>query len=343
MRDNTNLKISVIGCGTMGAIHARNLAADPRVGHVALFDADLARAEAVASGFGPRDAASSVAQVDSVFDGDTPDAFVICSPAALHLDQLVTASRTGAYVFCEKPVASRYEQIAAKLDNLRPYNDRIQVGFNRRFDPHMADLKARLAAPETGKIEQLQVISRDHTPPTLDQLPNSAGLIAETMIHDFDTVRWLLSDEIRAVFCSGAALVNPAYADLGHVDTTTTILTGRGGQQVVVQNSWRAPNGYDQRVEALCEHTRLNVGNPRASAVTAEDRSGELSQPIKDDWSTRYVDAYRSEMSHFVETVARRAVTGPNLLDGIAASYLAEQCAASLASGKQVECEPPAL
>ncbi len=343
MTDKSQLRINIIGCGTMGAIHARNLAADPRVGHVALFDADLTRAEAVAATFGPRDAEARVAHVDAVFEGETPDAYLICSPAALHLDQLVTAAQTGAYVFCEKPVASRYEQIVDKLELLRPYNDRIQLGFNRRFDPHMAAFKAELDAPHTGKIEQLHVISRDHTPPSIEQLANSAGLIAETMIHDFDTVRWLLGDEIRSVFCSGAALVNPAYADHGHVDTVTTILTGQNGQQVVVQNSWRAPNGYDQRVEALCEHTRLNVGNPRDSQVTSQDRKGGVSQPIKDDWSTRYVEAYRLEMLDFVSTVAQGAATSPNLLDGVAASLLAQQCTASLNAGQPVECLPPAL
>ena len=322
----------------MGAIHARNLATDQRIGRITLCETESTRAEAVAACFGPRGPVTDIRTLKAAFDGPVPDAFVITSPAHCHLDQLITASATGAYVFCEKPVASTYEQIAAKRAELTPCRDRIQIGFNRRFDPHLAEFKTRLSARQSGKIEQLTLISRDHTPPAVGQLAGSAGLIAETMIHDLDIVRWLLDDEVASVFCNGGALINPEYLNHGHIDTATTLLTGRAGQQVVIQNSWRAPDGYDQRIEALCAECRISVGNPRSSEVARHDRTGTANAAIRNDWSTRYTDAYRIEMTKFIDALSDAADTTPNLSDGIAASYLADRCAQSLATGQVKNC-----
>ena len=322
----------------MGAIHARNLAMDRRIGRITLCETDKMRADALAASFGPRGPVAATRKPEEAFDGPVPDAFLITSPAGFHLDQLITASATGAYVFCEKPVAATYEQIRAKSAELMPCCNRIQIGFNRRFDPHLAEFKTRLSADRSGKIEQLTLVSRDHTPPVVGQLVNSAGLIAETMIHDLDTVRWLLDDEITSIFCNGGALINPEYLDYGHIDTATTVLVGRSGQQVVIQNSWRAPDGYDQRIEALCAKRKISVGNPRSSEVALHDQSGTANAAIRNDWSTRYIDAYRIEMTKFIDTVWDVTNTTPDLSDGIAASYLADRCAQSLATGQPQNC-----
>jgi len=208
-----------------------------------------------------------------------------------------------------------------------------RLGFNRRFDPHMAALKARLDAGKIGEIEQLHIISRDHKPPRPGELKNSLGLIAETAIHDFDMLRWLLGTEITQVFCHGAALVNPDYAKLGHIDTATIVLTTAKGQQVVIQNSLRAVYGYDQRIEAFGSKGRLNVSNPSDPLVTYQDRNGLRHGPIANDWSDRYLEAYRIEMHQFLDCVAARGLPTPGLDDGVMASKLAYYAQMSLDSG----------
>jgi len=328
------ITLCLIGCGAMGGIHARHLAQDTRVGHLILCEAEMERAELLAKDLGPRGPTTEIISPDQAFDARSTDGFLIVSPAAQHAEHLRAAAVTDRYVFCEKPVATDPEDIVSLAAELGHVADHVQVGFNRRFDHHLSAFKSRLVAGAIGQIEQLHLASRDHAPPMPEHLPFSAGLIAETMIHDFDTVRWLLDDEIASVTCHGSALINPAYADHGHIDTATTVLIGASEQQVVIQNSWRAPQGYDQRIEALGTAGVLRVENPRNSTVTMNTVTGEATDAIKDDWSTRYVDAYRAEMVAFVDSVTGNLPASPNLRDGLAASTLANFCKEALQTGK---------
>lgn len=333
MSVKSSLRLCLLGCGHMGKLHARHLAEDPRVSQLTLCDANVEAAEALMAELASPILATDTGSIDVALKSTDFDAYIIASPAHLHLEQLEIAAKTGAYVFCEKPLGTSYDAISEALPRLMLFADHIQVGFNRRFDPQMAALKAQLEAGVVGPIEQLHIVSRDHTPPTLEQLPNSAGLIAETAIHDFDMVRWLLGDDIKELACHGSAQVNPAYAEHGHIDTATTVLIGSHGQQVVIQNSWRATNGYDQRIEAFGPKGRLNLGNTLADTVVFEDRHGARQSNICDDWSTRYAEAYAIEMRAFVETFVSGASCHPNLIDGAEASKLAHHAQISLKQG----------
>ncbi len=333
METAEGLTLCLIGCGAMGSLHAHHLAGDARVGRLILCEAERARAEALARGLGPRGPMTEIIAPDQAFDTTSVDGFLIASPAARHAEHLRRAAATGRYVFCEKPVATDPEDIVSLAADLGHGADHIQVGFNRRFDHHLSVFRSRLVAGAVGRIEQLHLASRDHAPPMPDHLPFSAGLIAETMIHDFDTVRWLLDDDIASVSCHGSALIDPTHADHGHIDTATTVLIGASGQQVVIQNSWRAPHGYDQRIEALGAAGLLRVENPRNSTVTMNTVTGEAMDAIRDDWSTRYVEAYRTEMVAFVDCVTGNAPVSPNLHDGLAASTLAACCQEALRTG----------
>lgn len=330
-----SLSVCLIGCGEMGRLHASSIVDHPLLGELSVCDWSQDAAQKAADDFG-----ATLKTVDAALDSSGIDAYIIASPAHLHLDHTARAAKTGAYVFCEKPLGVTLASINEALPELIQFADKIQMGFNRRFDQHMAALKARLDLGEIGEIEQLHIVSRDHKPPLLADLKNSAGLIGETAIHDFDTVRWLMGVEIAQVSCFGATLVDPLYREAGIIDTATTILTTKKGQQIVIQNSLRAVYGYDQRVEAFGADGRLNVSNPTGPLVSHEDRNGLRHGQIADDWSDRYVDAYRDEMHQFLKCVANQAVVSPGLQDGVMASQLAHLAQLSLDSGQPQVCEP---
>ena len=331
--DTRSLRICLVGAGSMGRVHANSILQHPGTASLTLCDADPGQAQALASELGV-----SSEGLDAALGSGAFDAYFIVSPPIAHLDQVARAAQNGAYVFCEKPLGEDIASIDAAWPNLAPHGDRIQVGFNRRFDPHMAELKRRIKAGNIGQIEQLRIVSRDHTAPDVDGLENSAGLIAETAIHDFDLTRWLLEDEIVEVTCMGSALINPAYATVGHIDTATTLLRGAGGQQVVIQNSWRTSYGYDQRVEAFGAGGRLSVANPAGPLVVQEDMGGLHRDRIAPDWLVRYPEAYFIQATEFLDTACAKGIVSPNLSDGYAASHLAEKATESQKSGLPVAC-----
>ncbi len=318
----------------MGRIHGESILKHTNLSSLSLCDVDPSPARDLADELGVEWLPLAEALSSCMFD-----AFFVVTPAAVHVEQLVRIAPNGAYVFCEKPLGDDMASIDAAMPTLKPFADRIQVGFNRRFDPHMAELKRRIQAGDIGEIEQLQIVSRDFSAPSVESLNRSAGLLFETAIHDFDLTRWLLDDEICELMCQGGTLINPRYAGVGHIDTATTMMRGARGQQVVIQNSWRTSYGYDQRVEAFGAGGRLAVANPAGPLVSYENAGGLHRGPISPDWLARYPEAYFIQDSSFLDAVSRGDAVRPNLIDGYMASHIAQRASESQQSGLPVSCE----
>ena len=83
------------------------------------------------------------------------------------------------------------------------------VGFNRRFDPSHRALFDAIRAGEIGRPEMLVLSSRDpeiSPPDYVAAMPY--GIFYDTMIHDFDMVRWLLADEPVEIVARTACMLD---------------------------------------------------------------------------------------------------------------------------------------
>jgi predicted dehydrogenase/threonine dehydrogenase-like Zn-dependent dehydrogenase len=82
--------------------------------------------------------------VDSVLDDDNLDAIFIVTRHHSHASFVCQVLERGLTVFVEKPLALTDEELAAVIDTVeRTGNDRLMVGFNRRFAPLFSDLQER--------------------------------------------------------------------------------------------------------------------------------------------------------------------------------------------------------
>ena len=54
--------------------------------------------------------------------------------------------------------------------NIKSLNPKIQMGFNRRYDPGHKNLKKQLEKGKIGKLEKIIITSRDPAPPSLKYL-----------------------------------------------------------------------------------------------------------------------------------------------------------------------------
>jgi predicted dehydrogenase/threonine dehydrogenase-like Zn-dependent dehydrogenase len=86
-------------------------------------------------------------EVDSVLDDDSVDAVFIVTRHHSHASLVCQALERGRTVFVEKPLALAEDQLAAVLETVeRTGNDRVMVGFNRRFAPLITQLRKRFGA-----------------------------------------------------------------------------------------------------------------------------------------------------------------------------------------------------
>jgi predicted dehydrogenase/threonine dehydrogenase-like Zn-dependent dehydrogenase len=94
--------------------------------------------------------------VDAVLGDERIDAVFVVTRHASHADLVCRALESGKAVFVEKPLAiddSQVERILATVAETG--NDRIMVGFNRRFAPLLTDLRGRFGASSGGVARYL--------------------------------------------------------------------------------------------------------------------------------------------------------------------------------------------
>jgi myo-inositol 2-dehydrogenase / D-chiro-inositol 1-dehydrogenase len=319
------------GAGRIGAIHAENIARHPEARLRAIVDVDRAAAERLASRHG-----AAVATQASVFADPAIDAVVIASSTDTHSDLVAAAARAGKAVFCEKPLDLDRHRAEASLAVVAGCGVPLMLGFNRRFDPHFARLERQLRDGRVGRIELLNITSRDPSPPPLAYVRVSGGLFRDMMIHDFDMARWLLGEEPVEIFAAASVLVDPAIGDAGDVDTAVVTLRTGSGALCQISNSRRAVYGYDQRIEILGSKGMLTAGNVALSTVAFAGADGIVSDNPLPFFLERYAEAYRLELDSFIAALTRGAPPRPDGTDGVKALALADAALQSLQTGRAV-------
>ncbi len=322
------LEIAVIGAGRIGRIHAGNVAAHPGARLVGVTDPDAAAAAALAASCGSR-----VISLDEAF---AAQAVLIASPTPTHAGFIERAARAGRAVFCEKPIDLDAARAEACVAVAQAAGIPLMLGFNRRFDPNFAALKAALAAGEIGALEMLAITSRDPSPPPPSYVAASGGLFRDMMIHDFDMARFLLDEPVVEVFATASCLVDPGIGAAGDVDSALVTLRTASGRLCSISNSRRATYGYDQRIEAHGALGLLRAGNVPVTTLERAGSAGFTTMPAQPFFLERYAAAYRAELDAFVTAVATGTAPAPGGADGLAALLLADAANASLRSGQAV-------
>ena len=254
----------MVGAGRIGAIHAANLASTGATSLRYVVDVNAEAAAALAAKHGAK-----VADVRTALADPKVDAVIIASSTDTHADLAIAAAKAGKAIFCEKPIDLSLKRVDSCLAAVRRAGVAMMVGFNRRFDPSFAALKARLDKGEIGALEQVIITSRDPGLAPLEYLKVSGGQFRDMTIHDFDMARFFLG-EVVEVHAIGANLIEPYIAEVGDVDSAVVSLRGAGGELGQITNSRRCAFGYDQRVEAFGADGMLSAAVERQFEIIGE-------------------------------------------------------------------------
>jgi myo-inositol 2-dehydrogenase/D-chiro-inositol 1-dehydrogenase len=267
------LTVGLIGAGRIGKLHTENLLKMPDV-----------KIRAITDPFIDYQWASSrqlkvVPDAEAIFGDKETDAVFILSPSTYHAKQIIQAAQAGKHIFCEKPIALDPIFIQKALDAVNAAGVKLQVGFNRRFDPNFQRLKSVYDAGEIGELFMVKIISRDPEPPPAEYVKNSGGIFLDMTIHDFDMICFLSGSEVTEVYAVGAVFVNEDIGKAGDVDTAITTLRLDNGVLAVIDNCRKAVYGYDQRIELFGSKGSIiaeNITETRTTLLTANGSVSEL-------------------------------------------------------------------
>ncbi len=295
------IKVGLIGAGRIGRIHAGTIA--HRIPGAAL--------ERVADVF--EDAAHRCAAAYNIpqafadhrhiLDDPDIDAVLICSSTDTHAQFIIEAAQAGKHIFCEKPIDHDLARIDQALAAAKEAGVKLQIGFNRRFDPSFKRARDLVAAGEVGTPHMVRITSRDPEPPPVDYIKVSGGIFLDMTIHDFDMARYLIDDEVEEIYAAGGVMVDAAIGEAGDIDTAVVVLRYKGGATGVIDNSRQAVYGYDQRVEVFGSGGRVLVSNLRPDEAVLTNAEGAHAPKPLYFFLERYMDSYVAEMEAFIECI----------------------------------------
>jgi myo-inositol 2-dehydrogenase/D-chiro-inositol 1-dehydrogenase len=279
---------------------------------------------------------SGTTEPEAVIERSDVDAVVVCTPTPTHVDLVVAAAAAGKAVFCEKPLSLDLAGTDRAIEAVKDAGVLLHVGFNRRFDPGHAAVRAAVAAGEVGAPELVRISSRDPAPPPLDYLRSSGGIFRDQTIHDFDMARYVTGSEITQVHAMGAVRVDPAIAEVGDYDTVAVTLRHADGCITMIDNSRRAGYGFDQRVEVFGSGGVAASENLPAHGAVVRTASGTRSAALPWFFVERYLSSYVHQWDAFVATVNDSADVLVDGHDARAALVLGLAAAASAREGRAV-------
>lgn len=324
--------IALVGAGRMGSLHARNAANSPGFRLAGIADHDVTLAARLASELG-----TTAVSYAEILANPAIKGVMVASSTSSHLENVLAAVKAGKAVFCEKPLSLDADTLASALPDIEGSGKPVFVAFNRRFDPHLRELKRQLDSGTAGTLETLHIVNHDPAAPRLDFVPRSGGLFKDFTIHDFDTARWITGERIVEVFATGSCLVEPEIAKLGDIDTAKLVLRTERGALCMISNSRRTGYGYDQRVELFGSDGALRVDNVQVQKVSRLNEGGEAGSAFPYSFAERYADAYRAELDHFADVLDGNAAPSTGPRDSLHALRLADAAERSARTGAPIK------
>ena len=326
--------VGLIGAGRIGRVHAANLAQRlHRATLLAVADVNKVAAEQVAGQWG----GYATNDYRQLLSDPAIDAVLVCSATDTHSTIIIEAAAAGKHIFCEKPVDLTLTKIDAALAAVDAAGVKLQIGFNRRFDPNHARVRQAIVSGEIGDPHLFHIISRDPAPPPIAYIQVSGGIFLDMTIHDFDMARFLMGCEATEIYAVGGVLVDPAIGEAGDIDTALTTLKFANGAMGVIDNSRRATYGYDQRVEVFGSLGSITTGNHFAnSAVISTNASVRRDLPLN-FFMERYTESYVAELSAFVEAIKDDTPVPVTGADGRAPVVMGMAARRSLDEGRPVK------
>lgn len=206
------IRIGIIGFGFMGKTHTYGYKTIPlyysnlpfKIKLVGVCDAVKSVAEAAKDSL---DFEFATDKPEDIFNRDDIDVIDICTPNIYHKDGVLKALKAGKHVYCDKPLATSFEETKEITEVLSQYNAVTQMALQYRFFPATMRAKELLNDGKVGKIMSFRTCylhsgSVDPKKPIgwkQDKKFGGGGVLFDLGSHALDIMYYLLG-EYASVF-----------------------------------------------------------------------------------------------------------------------------------------------
>lgn len=269
------------------------------------------------------------------------NAVIICAPAAVHGDLIIASAKAGKHIFCEKPFDYSVEKIVEAMNVVEECKVKLQIGFNRRFDHNFARAKQYVEEGKIGDIHIIRITARDPIPPVMEYFTAPGGencsIYTDTTIHDFDMARFLNNCEVTEVYAMGSKLINKDKDEITRHDTCVISMRFEDNSLAVIDNSWEAVYGYDQRAEIFGTKGSVTIENDIISNTTLNTREGIIGEKPLVNLEQRFNDSFAEEIRAFVEAIQNDTEVKVSGMDGLMSIVIAKAARKSSEENRPVK------
>ncbi len=241
------LRVGLIGCGFMGAMHANCYKNIEGVEIVALADIRAEKAAALAEGTSAKLYGDGMELIENA----EVDIIDVCLPTYLHAKYALAAMEKVKYLFVEKPLALTVEEADALLVASKKTGCNVQVGQVIRFWDEYVVLRDMLASGKYGKVINANFRRISPRPDWgwedwLLKYELSGGAAQDLHIHDMDFALSIFG-EPKSLY----SVKNTLGEKYSYVNT----LMQYDGFAVSVEGTWGLPttHPFEATFRVVCE------------------------------------------------------------------------------------------
>jgi 1,5-anhydro-D-fructose reductase (1,5-anhydro-D-mannitol-forming) len=186
----------------------------------------------------------SHASLDALLGDPGVDVVYVSTTNDLHATLTIAAAQAGKHVLCEKPLAMTVEDAVRMRDECRRAGVVLATNHHLRGAPAVVAARRLIDEGAIGEVRAARVFHANSLPPELrtwrlTRPEAGGGAVLDLTVHDADTIRFLLRDEIIEVVAAAAS------DDLGKgvvEDSAMGVLRTARGVLVSFHDSFTVPH-----------------------------------------------------------------------------------------------------
>jgi predicted dehydrogenase len=327
------MKILIVGLGSVGRRHLRNLVALGETDLVLLRSGKSTLPEEELHGY------PVVTQIDAALRLQ-PQAAIIATPTALHLQSAIPLARAGCHLLLEKPVSHSMESITDLQDAVRQGGGQVVIAFQYRHHPGLLAIRRWLEQDAIGRPLIARAQYCDYLPgwhpwedyrQSYSARADLGGGAVLTLCHPLDYLLWLLGD-VKSVTGATAA---KAGMGIDVEDSAEAALEFASGVLGGVHLNY---------VQRPASHQLTIVGTEGTLQWDQSDGAARLYRARAGAWEVAEApagyernDMFVAEMMRFLDVLAGKSAAAPSLAEGIRSLALGLAILESARLGRRIE------
>lgn len=296
------IRIAILGCGTIGKIHAEAIRSVEGAEPCGFCDYSYENAEKFAALYRAR----AYKSYEELLADETVDAVAICTPSGLHADQAIAALNARKHVIVEKPMALNSHDANRICLAAKDATTTLHTIFQTRYAKGIQILKEAIDSGKLGKpvlCDLYMKFWRD-----ADYYGKSAwrgtfamdggGALMNQGIHGVDLMNYLFGKP-RVLGAKVKTMVHSIEAE----DTATALVEYPSGALGVIEAATSTPPGFERKIEIHGTDGFAEVINAQLTKLTVQGKTvidtppmikpGTASDPTKLDF-TAHLEQYES-------------------------------------------------